>query len=38
MPEDVKKIILLCVSLPDTVQVYEDARGKKLPGFGSLID
>jgi hypothetical protein len=38
MPEDVKKIILLCVSLPDTGQVYEDARGKKLPGFGSLID
>jgi len=38
MPEEVKKIILLCISLPETVQVYEDARGKKLPGFGSLVD
>jgi hypothetical protein len=38
MPEEVKKIILLCVSLPDRVQVYEGAKGKKLPGFGSLVD
>lgn len=38
MPEDIKKIILLCVSLPDTVKAYEDAREKKLPGFGSLVD
>jgi len=38
MPEDIKKIILLCVSLTDTVKVYEDAREKKLPGFGTLVD
>jgi hypothetical protein len=38
MPEEVKKIILLCVSLPDRVQVHEGAREKRFPGFGSLID
>jgi hypothetical protein len=38
MPEDIKKIVLLCASLPDAAQVYGDAKGKKLPGFGSLVE